>query len=184
MAQGEYFGTTMIRVLLPGVLWLLLFPSAARSQAPEPARPFAWDVARAVLIDPTTYVPAVISYEAMMRDWKTSQALFAHGWREANPRFTVTGLPNDVPLSYDEGKDRIRGASLKVLQYSALNNALAGIGERFLISKYPHRKKLIRTLSWVERIGYASFIAYRNSADHLRQSQRTRRLAREFGYAR
>jgi hypothetical protein len=120
----------------------------------------------------------------MMSDWKTSQVLFANGWREANPRYTVTGLPNDVPLSYGDGKDRIRGASLKVLQYSALNNALAGVGERLLISKYPNRKKLIRTLSWVERIGYASFIAYRNSADHLRQARTNRQLAREFGYAR
>jgi hypothetical protein len=91
-------------------------------------------------------------------------------------------LANDAPLPYDEGKDRIRAASLKVLQYSALNNALAGVGERLLIAKYPRRKKLIRTLSWVERIGYASFIAYRNSADHLRQAGTNRRLAREFGY--
>jgi hypothetical protein len=173
----------MIRVFLLVVLALLLVTPSASGQA-EPSRPFAWGVARAVLIDPTTYVPAVISHEAMMSDWKTSQVLFAHGWRETNPRYTVTGLPNDVPLSYDEGKDRIREVSLKVLQYSALNNALAGVGERLLISKYPHRKKLIRTLSWVERIGYASFIAYRNSADHLRQARTNRQLAREFGYAR
>jgi hypothetical protein len=172
----------MTRVCLVGALALLFVPAFASGQTAEPSRPFAWDVARAVLIDPTTYIPAVISHEAMMSDWKTSQILFRHGWREANPRYTVTGLANDAPLPYDEGKDRIRAASLKVLQYSALNNALAGVGERLLIAKYPRRKKLIRTLSWVERIGYASFIAYRNSADHLRQAGTNRRLAREFGY--
>lgn len=173
----------MIRALLVGALALLLVPPSASGQA-EPPRPFAWDVARAVLIDPTTYVPAIVAHEAMMNDWKTSQVLFAHGWREVNPRYTVTGLPNDVPVSYEEGKDRIRGASLNVLWFSVLNNTLAGVGERLLISKYPHRKKLIRTLSWVERIGYASVIAYRNSAVHLRQAERNRQLAREFAYTR
>jgi len=173
----------MIRGLVVGTLVLLLVPTCVSGQI-EPSRPFAWDVSRAVLIDPTTYVPAVIAHEAMMRDWRTSQLLFAHGWREANPRYTVTGLPDDVPVSYDEGKDRIRGASLRVLEYSALNNAVAGVSERLLISKYPDHKKLIRTLSWVERIGYASFIAYRNSAVHFRQAEENQRLAREFGYAR
>jgi hypothetical protein len=165
----------MTRAVLASILWL---------QAPEPSRPVGWDVARAVLLDPTTYVPAIVSNEAMMRDWKASQLLFAHGWLESNPRFTITGLPNDVPVSYDEGRRRIHHTSWRVLQYSALNNAVAGIGERLLISRYPHRKKLIRTISWIERISYASLIAYRNAADHFRQAEENRRLAREFGYTR
>lgn len=174
----------MIRALVFSALVLLVMPASAVSQTAEPARPFAWDVARAVLIDPTTYVPAVISHEAMMSDWKTSQPLFRHGWYESNPRFTLTGLPNGLPVSYTEGARRIQHASWKVLQYSVLNNAAAAVGERWLVSKYPHRKTLIKTLSWIERIGYASFIAYRNSADHLRQASENRRLAREFGYLR
>jgi hypothetical protein len=89
-----------------------------------------WDVARAVLIDPTTYAPALVAHEAMTRDWKTSQVLFAHGWMERNPRFTASGLPNDVPVSYGEGNRIIHRASLRVLQYSVLNNAASGIGER------------------------------------------------------
>ena len=56
----------MTRPFLAGVLALLLLPSPARSQQPESSRPFAWDVARAVLIDPTTYVPAIVSNEAII----------------------------------------------------------------------------------------------------------------------
>ena len=64
----------------------------------------------------------VISYEAIQQDWKTSQVLFANGWVEQNPRFTVSGRANDVPVSYEEGTRRIRRAALTVLQYSAANN--------------------------------------------------------------
>lgn len=79
-------------------------PPSARAQANE-SRPFAWDVARAALSDPTTYVPALISYKAMQQDWKTSQVLFMNGWVEQNSRFTVSGRPNDVPVSASEDPD-------------------------------------------------------------------------------
>jgi hypothetical protein len=164
------------------VAMLLSFaPASARAQAVE-SRPFAWDVARAVVIDPTTYAPALISYKSIQRDWKTSQILFANGWVEQNPRFTVSGRANDVPVSYDAGTRRIRRAALGVFQYSAANNVGTLVVERLLIARYPHRKTLIRTLSWVERIAFASALTYRNSAEHLRQASRNRRLAREYGY--
>ncbi len=156
-------------------------PASALAQA-EQRRPFAWDVARAVLIDPTTYAPALISYKAIQQDWKTSQILFDNGWVEQNPRFTVSGKVNDVPVSYNEGTRRIRGAALTMLRNSAVNNVGARVAERLLIARYPHRKTLIRTLSWVERIAFASVITYRNSVDHLRQASANRRLAREYGY--
>ena len=167
-------------LLIAAVLGLL--PAAVSAQG-EGRRPFAWDVARAVLIDPTTYAPALISYEAVRHDWKTSQVLFAHGWLEQNPRFTVSGRPNDVPVSYDEGTRRIHTATLVVIQYSVLNNVSVGVAERLLIKRYPERKTLIRTMSWIERIAFASILAYNNSADHLRQASTNRRLAREYGYA-
>jgi|SRR5687767_5170736 len=156
-------------------------PAWALAQAEQP-RPFAWDVARAVLIDPTTYAPALISYESMRQDWKTSQVLFAHGWLEQNRRFTISGRANDVPVGYSEGTSRIRGAALTVLRDSAVNNLSAKIIERLLVARYPHRKTLIRALSWAERIAFASLLTYRTSADHLRQASTNRRLAREFGY--
>jgi hypothetical protein len=168
------------RAVLTAIV-LVLAPALASAQTEE-RRPFAWDVARGVLVDPTTYAPALISYESMRQDWKTSQVLFTHGWLEQNRRFTISGRANDVPLAYSEGTSRIRGAALTVLRDSAVNNLSARIIERLLVARYPRRKNLIRTLSWVERIAFASLLTYINSADHLRQASSNRRLAREYGY--
>src|SRR5688500_16398291 len=109
MKAARVFMVSMLLGLAP-------FPAAA--QAPE-SRPFAWDVARAVLIDPTTYAPALISPEAIRQDWKTSQILFANGWVEQNPPYTVSGRANDLPVSYEAGTRRIRGAALSVPRTSA-----------------------------------------------------------------
>ena len=98
------------------------------------------------------------------------------------PRFTISGRPNDTPVSYREGRRMIRGTALTILQYSVVNNVSAGIGSRLLETRYPSHKKLIRALSWIERIGFASFVTYRNSADHIRQARTNHRLAREHGY--
>ena len=173
---------TVVRVAIVTVL-LGFAPSMARAQADEP-RAFVWDVTRATLIDPTTYAPTLIWYAAIRQDWKTSQILFANGWLEQNPQFTISGRANDVPVAYDEGMKRIRGTALTIFQYSAANNVGAGIVERLLVARYPQRKKLIRALSWGERIAFASLLTYRSSADHLRQASNNRRLAREYGYIR
>ena len=174
----------MSRLLVVSMLAVMLVPAHTAGQTPEPSRPFAWDVARAVLMDPTTYVPAIVSYEVMMKDWNSSQVLFAHGWLEVNPGFTSSGLTGDVPVSYDEGKRLIGRESLVILQYSALNNVAVGIGERLLIAKYPQRRTLIRTVSWIERIAYASVMTYLNTGEHLRQARANARLARDHGYTR
>ena len=169
-----------VRVFIAAIV-LGLAPAWALAQVEE-SRPFAWDVARAVLIDPTTFAPAVISYVAIRQDWKTSQILFANGWLEQNPRFTISGRANDVPVNYDQGARRIRIAACGVLQYSAAHNIGVAVVERLLVSRYRHRKALIRTLSWVERIAFASVLTYHNSAEHLRQASSNRRLAHEYGY--
>jgi len=161
------------------LLIAMAVPASVYAQAEESQRPIVWDVARAMLIDPTTYVPAVISYEAMLQDWKSSQALFSYGWGEGNPRFTISGRPNDVPVGYATGKRIIRNIGFDVLQKSAVHNVGVAVVERLLISRYPARKKLIRSLSWVERIGYASAAAYLNAAKHFRQASTNRRLVRE-----
>ena len=88
-----------------------------------------------------------------------------------------------MPVSYGEGTSRIRGTALTVLRVPrAVNNVSAGVVERLLVARYPHRKTLIRALSWVERIAFASLLTYTNSADHIRQASTNRRLAREYGY--
>jgi hypothetical protein len=173
---------TAVRVLIVTLL-LGLAPASACAQAEQP-RAFAWDVARATLIDPTTYAPALISYAAIRQDWKTSQILFANGWVEQNPRFTVSGRPNDTPVGYDEGIKRIRGTALTIFRYSVVNNVGAGIVERLLVTRYPQRKRLIRALSWGERIAFASLLAYTESADHFRQASTNRRLAGQYGSVR
>ena len=169
-----------VRVVVVAAV-LALSPASAVAQA-EQARPFAWDVARGALIDPTTYAPALVSYAAIRQDWKTSQILFEHGWLEQNPRFTGSGRANDVPVSYDEGMRRIRRVALTTLMQSTVNNVSIGVAERLLVDRYPRRKTLIRTLSWAERITFACLLTYRNSADHLRQASINRRIARDYGY--
>jgi len=168
------------RILLIA-LALVFWPVAAGAQT-ENARPFGWDLTRAVLVDPTTYAPALIVHEAMQQDWKTSQVLFVHGWLEQNRDFTRSGLANDVPVGYHEGTRRIRGAAFTVLGYSVVNNLGAAGLERLFITRYPERKTLIRTLSWVERIAFASILTYNNSARYFRQAEANRRLALEHGY--
>ena len=63
----------------------------------------ALDVTRGVLLDPTTYAPAAILYTSMRLDWKSSQPFFARGYVEANDRYTISGLPHDVPVSFALG---------------------------------------------------------------------------------
>ena len=69
------------------------------------------------------------------------------------------------------------------MRYSVLNNMSVSMTERLLAERYPERRTLIRTLSWIERIAFASILTYSNSADHFRQASANRRLAREHGYA-
>lgn len=175
--------TRSIRVAaaVSAIVLLLIAPRAASPQEAGGAGAVL-DVVREIALDPTTYAPAAISLDAMLQDWRTSQVLFDHGWVEANAHFTVSKRPYDLPVSYSEGKRMIHRDALTLLQYSLVNNVAAALGSRLLISRYPTHRKLVRTLSWIERIAFASIATYRNSADHLRQARANRRLAREYGY--
>src|SRR5262245_27700031 len=165
-------------------LCIVLTATAAGAQETEQNTPTTGvaDIAKRVLLDPTTYAPAIIAYDGTYRDWKSSQPFFRAGFYEHNSRFTISGLPNDVALSYDAGKRRIFTDAMITLQVSFVNNVTDQIFERVLIQKYPEHRKLIRTLGWVERIGAGSYLAYMLSADHYRQWQRNEELARQFGY--
>lgn len=168
------------RVQLVWVMAVVLAPVCARAQ--DEPRPVLWDVARSVLLDPTTYAPATLTYTALRLDWKSSQVFFEHGWLEQNPLFTVSGRLNDVPISYRAGVRVIRGKTFAVLQASVVNNLAVGFGERVLMARYPKPRRLWRTLSWVERISFASYLSYISSAEHIRQVRRNGRLARQYGY--
>jgi hypothetical protein len=139
------------------------------------------DVTKAVLLDPTTYAPAGLSYTSQRMDWKTSQLLFSAGWLEHNSRFTVTGRPDDTPISFAEGNKQIGRDALAHLQESVINNLSTQVFERALSQKYPEHRKLFKTLGWVERIGFSSYIGYVASVDHFRQVQKNQEMARQYG---
>lgn len=160
---------------------MILTPAIASAQADTDSNMF-WDVTKGVLFDPTTYAPATLAYTSLKMDWDSSQTLFKNGWVEQNQRFTVSGRPNDLPVSYAEGNKRIRQMALLHLQESLVNNTAANIFERVLADKYPQHRKLFKALSWAERIAFASYVSYMASADHFRQDQRNRQLAIQFGY--
>ena len=153
------------------------FPASAQDWPPP-----AWDVFKQVVFDPTTYVPAAVSFTAERLDWKSSQVFFQHGYVEHNPQFTMSGLPDDVPISYGAGNRRITANALTDLAASAMNNVSNRVVERVLIARFPKRQKLIRVLGWIERISYAASLATVQSANNFRQWRENERLARELGY--
>ena len=166
-------------------IWLLLaflIASPCAAYAQENDTPIVWDITKSVLLDPTTYTPAVLSYTSMKLDWNSSQALFRNGWMEHNYRFTISGRSNDYPISFADGNSKIRNLALLQLQESVVNNVAANFFERVLSERYPQHRKLFKTLSWVERIVYASYVSYLASANHFRQAERNRQLALQYGY--
>lgn len=160
---------------------MLLAPAMAAAQSETDSNVF-WDVTKAVVFDPTTYAPATLSYTSMKLDWQSSQTLFRNGWMEQNHRFTMSGRPNDVPISFADGNKKIRTMALLHLQESIVNNAAANIFERVLAEKYPQHRKLFKVLSWVERVAFASYVSYAASANHFKQTERNRQLAIQYGY--
>jgi hypothetical protein len=169
----------MKRLMLLSIL--ILMPTIASAQSDTDSN-VVWDVTKAVLLDPTTYAPAVLSYSSMKMDWDSSQPLFRNGWVEQNRRFTISGRPNDVPVSYAEGNKRIRQMAFMHLQESLVNNVAANVFERVLANKYPQHRKLFKVLSWAERIAFASYVSYVASEGHFKQTGRNRQLAVQFGF--
>jgi len=165
-------------------LSLFIMTPALSSAQDDGQRNVVLDVAKAVVFDPTTYAPATLSYVSQRMDWKTSQTLFQQGWLEHNNRFTVSGRPDDTPISFEAGNRQIARTALLHLQQSVVNNVATQVFERVLANKYPEHRKLFKTLGWVERIGFASYVSYLASVNHFQHSQRNMRMAREHGYLR
>jgi hypothetical protein len=162
--------------------WMLVATPAVALAQDETKGSFAWDITKSVVFDPTTYAPATFSYVSQRMDWDSSQPLFRAGWLERNRYFTVSGRPNDFPVSYVEGNNRIRQMALLHLQESIINNVAANVLDRLLTEKYPQHGKVFKTLSWVERIAFASYISYIGSVNHFRQIEINRDLARQNGF--
>ncbi|HEY2905293.1 MAG TPA: hypothetical protein VGJ29_05285 [Vicinamibacterales bacterium] len=160
---------------------LLASPSMAAAQDPEHAS-FVTDVAKHVVFDPTTYIPAIIGYDATMRDWNSSQPFFQHGFVEHNAQFTVSGMPNDRAVSYGVGRQMIARDFFANLEISLVNNVTDSAFERVLIERHPDHRKLVRTIGWIEKNAFAAFLSYRLSAIHYQQWQQNERLAQQLGY--
>ena len=129
-----------------------------------------------VVKDPTTYALPPIVYTAHRLDWDSSQKLFAHGYLEANPNFTLTGRVNDVPISHAAGNRRILRYSASMIGRSVLNNGICALVERRLIERAPHRRKLIRTLGWIERGFVTAYWSYRLTHNQVGQWRENERL--------
>jgi hypothetical protein len=134
-------------------------------------RPLLAETVSRVLKDPTTYALPPIVYTAHRLDWDSSQKLFAYGYLERNADFTVTGRVDDVPISHAAGKRKILAYSAKTIGQSILNNAACAIVERQLIERYPHKRKLIRALGWIERGLMTGYLSYRLTHNQIGQWQ-------------
>jgi hypothetical protein len=172
------------RVISTVVLWVgvLSFLSSSALAQDQQQSSFLASVVKDVVLDPTTYAPAVIAYDATVRDWNSSQPFFRNGFMEHNPRFTISGLPNDVPLSYRDGNRRIVSDAVANLGVSLANNFTDRVFERRLMERYPGHRKIVRTVSWIERLSFGAYLSYALSAEHYRQAQANASRARELGY--
>ena len=129
------------------------------------------NVVKGVVVDPTTYAPALISYHATMKDWNTSQPFFQNGFVEHNARFTITGRPDDTPVSYTVGRTQIFKDAAAAFAVTAAQNATSRIVEQALLARYPEHRKAVKTIGWIQRITVASLMSYHLGVPHYRQAQ-------------
>jgi hypothetical protein len=167
------------RAIVVCLFTLAASPVSAQDQEHES---FLRDVVKQVFLDPTTYAPAVVAWHATRLDWRSSQVFFQNGFYEDNPRFTISGRGHDTAIGYAAGNRKIFIDAVANLQFSLVNNLPERVIERLLIRRYPHHRKLLRAIGWIERSAVASYWAYRLSARHFRQWQENERRAAQLGY--
>src|SRR3990167_3781946 len=156
---------------------VLLIGFGQEAEAQNKVGQFLKDAAKDVISDPTTYVPAGLLWTSTKGDWNTSQPLFARGYVEANPLFTISGRPYSQPISFADGNRKIAMFTLwEGLGISVLANTGIRLGERLLISQHPEKKKLIHSAGWAARIGFAAFRGYVLSHQHFSQWQANKRM--------
>jgi hypothetical protein len=160
----------------------LVLASAPFASAQDEKRSSAFaDVVKGVVLDPTTYAPALIGYDATMRDWNTSQPFFRNGFVEHNQRFTVTGQPDDTALNYMVGRNQIFKDAVTAFGVTAVQNATSRVVERALLQKYPNHRKIVKSIGWIQRVSIASLMSYHLAAPHYRQAQINAQRAAELG---
>jgi hypothetical protein len=173
----------MKRAFVPFAAAALLLATCGSARAQSVERPsVVGGAVKSAALDPTTYAPAAVLYQAMMLDWKSSQALFAHGFVEDNPRYTVNGFAHDVPVSFGAGKTRILRDALMTVPAMFVNNAASQLIERSLVQRHPEHQKALHVLGIVQRISLSALISYRLSSVHFQQWQTNVRMAQQLGY--
>jgi hypothetical protein len=155
-------------------------PGAGQSSERGDETPLLREAAARVAADPTTYAPTIVVYAARQLDWSSSQVLFTHGYAEANPRYTVSGRPNDTPIGYAAGNRRIARETIGLFGWSVANNFSSAAIEGVLIRRAPRHRRLIRTLGWIERTAFDSYWGHRLSKPRFDQWRANVRLAREL----
>jgi hypothetical protein len=160
------------------VVVMLVAPVAAQNQD----RDVITDAVKGVIVDPTTYAPAMLGWGTTRLDWQSSQPFFENGAVEHNARFTVSGHGDDTAVGYSAGNRKIFKDSLANLQLSLIHNVSEHLIERMLLPRYPDHRHLLRTIGWIERSAVASYWSYRQSAGHFRQWQVNDRRAQQLGY--
>lgn len=182
LAQRQLWLNRSLRGLCSAVITTAMLATPSTVSAQEPHSSFVIDVAKHVLFDPTTYVPAILAYDSTMRDWNSSQPFFQNGFVEHNPQFTVSGLPNDQAVSYEVGRQRILSDLVANMEISAVNNLTDSIFEHVLIERYPNHRKLVRALGWIEKSAFATYVSYRLSANHYQQWQKNQQMSQQLGF--
>jgi hypothetical protein len=180
MLDRQHFSLRLVTALVTVVTIVLTDAKLAFAQDETPSSAFA-AIVKGVIVDPTTYAPALFGYDATMKDWNTSQPFFQSGFVEHNARFTVTGRPDDTAVSYTAGRRLILRDAFATFGMSAAQNATSRLVERALLSRYPEHRKAVKTIGWIERIAVASLVSYRLSADHYRQAQANTERALALG---
>jgi hypothetical protein len=161
------------------IVCLLLIPNVALAQEREPS--VFGHALKATFLDPTTFTPAVLTYDGTIRDWNTSQPFFRNGFVEQNARFTRSGRSGDIAISYEAGRNQILRDSLSVLAVSAVHNFGTQLIEQGLRERFPDRRKAVTVFGWIERSAVASVMSYALAGPHYRQAQVNQRMMNELG---
>ena len=180
MLSRQHFSLRILATYTIVAAFVLSSAQFVSAQEEKRSSAFA-DIVKGVVFDPTTYAPAVIGYDATMRDWKTSQPFFQNGFVEHNARFTVSGRPDDKAVSYTAGRQLILKDAFAAFGVTAAQNLTSRLVERALLERYPQRAKLVKTIGWVQRVSIASLMSYHLSANHYRQAQLNGQRAVELG---
>jgi hypothetical protein len=171
--------TRQLRTFAACVVLSLVCVPFARAQESTPST--FGRALKLTVLDPTTYAAPILYFDSTVRDWNTSQVFFRNGFVERNPRFTVSGLPGDPPLSYGAGRAQITKDAFAVLGVSAVHNFSSQMITQALQTRYPEHRKLIAVIGWAERIGVSSWMSYQVAMPHYRQTQRNQQMIATLG---